>query len=121
MTAHQMVCHLSDMFRHALGERDGPGVVGGVLARSAVKWWALAVPVRWPHGFRTARQFDQERDGTPPAAFDADRERLVVLLERVVDPGANLGAHPLFGPLTRAEWGRWGFRHADHHLRQFGA
>jgi hypothetical protein len=32
-----------------------------------------------------------------------------------------LGHHPLFGPLTRAEWGRWGLRHADHHLRQFGA
>jgi hypothetical protein len=121
MTSHQMVCHLSDMFLHALGEREGPGVVGGVLARSVVKWWALLVPLRWPHGFPTARQFDQERGGTPPAAFEADRDRLVAIMERVADPAADLGAHPLFGPLTRAEWGRWGFRHADHHLRQFGA
>ena len=22
--------------------------------------------------------------------------------------------------LTEAEWGRWGYRHMDHHLRQFG-
>jgi len=29
-------------------------------------------------------------------------------------------ARPIFGPLTRAEWLRWGYLHADHHLRQFG-
>jgi hypothetical protein len=121
MDAHGMVCHLNDMFRHALGDRPGPPVVGGPLHRTVVKWWALGVPIRWPHGFPTARQFDQEREGTRPAAFEADRDDLVALIHRVADPAATLGAHPLFGPLTRAEWGRWGFRHTDHHLRQFGA
>jgi hypothetical protein len=121
MSAHGMICHLSDMFRHALGERDGPRVLGGPLHRTVVKWWALGVPLPWPHGFPTARQFDQERQGTPPAVFDADREELFALIHRVTHPSATLGAHPLFGPLTRAEWGRWGFRHIDHHLRQFGA
>jgi Protein of unknown function (DUF1569). len=28
--------------------------------------------------------------------------------------------HYLFGPLTEAQWARWGWRHMDHHLRQFG-
>jgi hypothetical protein len=28
--------------------------------------------------------------------------------------------HPIFGRITRAEWLRWGYLHADHHLRQFG-
>jgi hypothetical protein len=28
--------------------------------------------------------------------------------------------HPMFGRLTTNEWNVWGFRHADHHLRQFG-
>jgi hypothetical protein len=121
MSSHQMICHLCDMYLHALGEREGPGVVGGPLARTVAKWWALGVPLPWPHGFPTARAFDQERGGTPPAAFDADRDRLVVAIERFSDPAAPLTAHPFFGPLTRAEWGRWGFRHADHHLRQFGA
>jgi hypothetical protein len=121
MDAHGMICHLSDMFRHALGERDGPPVVGGLLHRTVVKWWALGVPLRWPRGFPTARQFDQARDGTRPAEFERDRADLEALMERVGDPSATLGAHPLFGTLTRGEWGRWGFRHADHHLRQFGS
>ncbi len=28
--------------------------------------------------------------------------------------------HPVFGLMTRAQWGRWAYRHMDHHLRQFG-
>jgi hypothetical protein len=28
--------------------------------------------------------------------------------------------HFLFGPLSEAQWARWGYRHMDHHLRQFG-
>lgn len=29
--------------------------------------------------------------------------------------------HSIFGPMTSAEWLRWGHLHLDHHLRQFGA
>lgn len=120
MSAHQMLCHLSDLFDFALGERPGR-VHGGRFSHSVARWYALNVPLRWPHGFPTAREFDQERDGTPPDVFDADRDRVLERIHRFTDPGAELGAHPLFGPLSRAEWGRWGFRHTDHHLRQFGA
>jgi hypothetical protein len=28
--------------------------------------------------------------------------------------------HPFFGQMTEKEWMRWGYLHADHHLRQFG-
>lgn len=28
--------------------------------------------------------------------------------------------HPVFGKLTETERLRWGYRHVDHHLRQFG-
>jgi hypothetical protein len=30
-------------------------------------------------------------------------------------------AHPLFGRMSDADWLRWAYLHADHHLRQFGA
>jgi hypothetical protein len=29
--------------------------------------------------------------------------------------------HPIFGRMSEAAWLRWGWLHADHHLRQFGA
>lgn len=119
MNAHQMICHLNDMLRFALGERDGPAA-GGWLHHTVLRWYALTMPFRWPHGFPTARQFDQERGGTPPKEFQADRAELVETIHRFTAPDATLLHHPLFGPLSRAEWGRWGFRHCDHHLRQFG-
>ena len=44
------------------------------------------------------------------------------LIQRFSGPEAQLsGDHPLFGALSAAEWGRFSYRHADHHLRQFGA
>src|ERR1051325_4628074 len=37
-------------------------------------------------------------------------------------PREGIGpAHPLFGPLTWREWGVATYKHADHHLKQFGA
>ena len=44
----------------------------------------------------------------------ASMERFASQTERDVHP------HPIFGPLTTWEWQRWGWLHADHHLRQFG-
>lgn len=29
--------------------------------------------------------------------------------------------HPFFGPMTKEQIGRFVYKHADHHLRQFGA
>jgi prephenate dehydrogenase len=29
-------------------------------------------------------------------------------------------SHPMFGPMSPEDWMRWGYLHADHHLRQFG-
>ena len=29
--------------------------------------------------------------------------------------------HPFFGAMSVEQWMRWGYLHADHHLRQFGA
>jgi hypothetical protein len=42
------------------------------------------------------------------------------LIQRFNGAEAQLsGDHPLFGALSAAEWGRFSYRHADHHLRQF--
>ena len=55
-----------------------------------------------------------------PTALEGDRTRTIQLLRRFASPDARCVAHPIFGPLTRDEWMVWGYRHVDHHLRQFG-
>jgi len=121
MSASQMLCHLSDSFRAALGEkRVSPAT--GVLQRTVVKWYALYVPIPWPQGLPTRPEMDQGAGGTPPGDFERDRAGLLLLTERfcAADPGLKW-RHPIFGELTDSERMRWGYLHMDHHLRQFGA
>src|SRR5262245_33460624 len=57
------------------------------------------------------------------ASLEGERAAVLALLERI-GTGPRDGAgppHPLFGPLTWREWGVATYKHADHHLRQFGA
>ena len=122
MSAHQMVCHLSDSFLAVIGQRPVSHATG-VLQRTIVKWIALYLPVRWPAGIlRTRPELDQELGGTRPADFAADVAQLEALVELVTTPTgtARWQAHPIFGRMSEAAWLRWAYLHMDHHLRQFG-
>jgi len=118
MTPNEMLCHLADSFEVAMGERP---------AAPADTWWqrtvvrriALHTSLRWPPGIKTRPEVEQGAGGTPPGDFEQDRARVVALLRRFATGGARSGRHPGLGPLTRDEWLIWGYRHTDHHLRQF--
>lgn len=122
MSAHQMVCHLSDAFRMVMGEKPVSHATGR-LQRTIVKWVALYAPLPWPAGIRTRPEIDQERGGTGPADFAADVAQLEALVELFTAQPRSFdwSAHPVFGSMSDAAWLRWGYLHIDHHLRQFGA
>jgi hypothetical protein len=121
MSVGGMVCHLNDAFEMVLGEREA-SLRPTLLFRTVVRFVAFSTPLPWPKGSPTAPEADQEQKGTPPGDFEADREKLRVLVERFTAAAKAdaLAPHPLFGRLSRGEWGRWAYRHTDHHLRQFG-
>jgi len=74
--------------------------------------------VPFPKGAPTAPEL-KPIDAT---SFEEERAALLELLERIgTGPREGVGpAHPLFGPLTWREWGVATYKHADHHLKQFG-
>jgi hypothetical protein len=120
MTPHQAVCHMSDAFRMAFGEKDvaaRPSALGPIM-----RFVALRLPMNWPRGIRTLPEVEQGCGGTTPTEFERDRAELLSLLARftVSTAADRASAHPILGHLTTAQWGRWGYRHLDHHLRQFG-
>ena len=122
MSAHQMVCHLSDGYRLLTGERTTQ-LAATPLPRFMMRWIALYAPVRWPAGIRTTPDFDQEGGGTRPLDFLADVSELERLLREIAtDRRGRLAGHlhPLFGRMSESAWLRWAYLHADHHLRQFG-
>jgi Protein of unknown function (DUF1569) len=75
--------------------------------------------VPFPKGAPTASEL-KPSDAT---SFEDERTALLGLLARIgTGPREGVGpAHPLFGPLTWREWGVATYKHADHHLKQFGA
>ncbi|MGC2330339.1 MAG: DUF1569 domain-containing protein [Candidatus Acidiferrales bacterium] len=120
MSAHQTLCHLCDSYKLVLGERS-VNMATGFLQRTLIKFIALRAPMKWPHGVSTRPEMEQGAGGTAPVEFERDRSQLLSIIDRfcssAIDPKIR---HPIFGPMTRPEWMRWGYLHADHHLRQFG-
>jgi Protein of unknown function (DUF1569) len=119
MTAHGMVCHLIDAFQVALAEK-------AVRFRKTpfrlppMRWLVLYVlPI--PKGkIETSSEFKE----TQPGEWQADRARLLALLDRFVaylaSPESKENLHPAFGQLKPKQWARLAYIHMDHHLRQFG-
>ena len=121
MSAPQMICHLGDALRIATGQKT-VSTATGPLQRTVVKWVALYVPARWPAGIPTRPEIDQHVNGTKPQDFASDVADVELLLRHIVQqPAVPCPAHPIFGPMSRADWLRWAYLHMDHHLRQFGA
>lgn len=121
MSAHQMVCHLNDSFKLAIGERS-ISPASALLPGKLMKWFALYVPIRWPRGVPTMPEMNQNVSGTKPIEFETDVRELELLVERMtrLEKDFKWDRHPLFGAMPERDWLRLGYLHMDHHLRQFG-
>lgn len=115
LTAPKMLCHVTDQLRVATGviigrHRDT------LVRRTLLKWIVVHSAIQAPPG---KVQTVPEMLGTAPTTWDADLATCLRLISDVGRGRAN-GRHPAFGPLNGREWGRIGWKHLDHHLRQFG-
>lgn len=113
-----MLQHLRLSAGMALGELRVPSANKRVFQVFPLKHLILYV-LPFPKGAPTA----PELKPTVAASLEEERAAVLELLERIgTGPGDGAGpAHPLFGPLSWREWGVATYKHADHHLRQFGA
>jgi hypothetical protein len=116
-TAAKMLAHLNDAMRMTSGELS-------VAPRNTpLRFWPVKQLVIYvlpfPKGVPTAPELlarcEAAELATELAAFRT-------LATRVAAKRADESwpAHPAFGALTHKAWGVLAWRHADHHLRQFG-
>jgi hypothetical protein len=119
MTAPQMVCHLADSLKMALGEL--PVAPKNVPIRFPPLKQFIIYYAPFPKNVPTA----PELLARPPREWRTDVGDLQALVDRFAARGRDLQAawpaHPAFGRLSRRAWGVLVYRHMDHHLRQFGA
>lgn len=117
MNVVDMFEHLHLSMRMAVGVMPVPSVNKRVFQMFPLKHLLMYV-LPFPKGAPTAPLLK------PGAAESLDAERTAVLnLLEQLGTGPREGAgpdHPLFGPLTWREWGVLTYKHADHHLKQFG-
>jgi Protein of unknown function (DUF1569) len=119
MSVHQMICHLTEAYRAALGEKP-LALATTRIPRGLLKFAALKIPTPWPHGFPSPPEIAQDRQGTPPVEFQQDHAALLAALhDFCTRTPQTVPPHPYFGKMSKQDWQRWGYLHADHHLRQF--
>jgi hypothetical protein len=120
MTVGAMMCHLYDAYRLAIGEKTAQPIKTPI-PRRVMKFMALRSNAQWPKGLPTPEEVKQGSGGTPEDNFDTDKQRLLLILDRFCAYATlEQVPHAFFGKMSREDWMRWGYLHADHHLRQFG-
>jgi hypothetical protein len=115
--AAQMLAHLNDAMRMALGELQvAPKATP--LRRFLIKQLVVYV-APWPQGAPTAPELLARCD---QASFIDEREAFREVARRLAaKPASDIWPeHPAFGALSHCAWGVLEYRHSDHHLRQFG-
>ena len=112
----QMVQHLADPLRAAMGEMQVAAKSGPL--RNPVLRYLIIYWLPWPKGAPTAPEFIPPLGGD----FEGNRQELKKVLGRFVQytQENRAFAHPAFGDLTREDWGVLTHRHIEHHLKQFG-
>lgn len=112
-----MLCHLREAARMASGELPVADRGKKIFQIFPIKHLILYV-FPFPKGAPTA----PELIAASPSEFSRTMAELHTALEGFLQAGDRPAPrHPLFGPLSRAEWGALVHKHTDHHLRQFGA
>ncbi len=118
MEPAQMLRHCAIAMEDGLGARQVKQAFLGKLVTPFIRGQVFG-----EKPFRRSAPTDPTYVVSDPRDFEAERSRLAVLIDRLVQQGVSKTdglVHPFFGRLSGPEWGRLVYKHLDHHLRQFG-
>lgn len=119
MNAHQVIVHMADPLRCALGDRPVP------LNPSIFSKWPINKLISqylpWPKGAPTTPEFIQGMKGSQPVEFEKDKHELISWIHHFLQHQNSkpFPIQPTFGELSNNEWARLMWRHINHHLIQF--
>jgi hypothetical protein len=118
MSVSQMLAHSTEATKLATGEintKFAPIQIMGNLFKKSF--------ITGGKPFRRNSPTSPELKMVEPKEFDKEKAIYIAAINNAYAQGAK-GAksdrHPFFGKMTVEEWGILGYKHADHHLSQFG-
>jgi len=118
MTPVQMLRHLGHACEMALGDRPMKAVKGP--PPKLMRWVGLWSGLRWVKNYSTIPELKRAIEEESDAEFCALVGEVIEGKEAIAHGARWAPSHPMFGTMTKRDWMRWGYLHADHHLRQFG-
>ncbi len=118
MNTSQMLAHCQEPLKIALGvteEVKEPLIKKMIMSLFKKK---LYDDSEWKRNLPTTDQFriTDERD------FKEEKEKLISLISAFYNSKdqRKWPKHPVFGKLTKEQWGKMQYKHLNHHLSQFG-
>jgi Protein of unknown function (DUF1569) len=118
MTVNQMICHVREAYLYALADTPVEFIPLRWPPRT-IKYAALYLPMPWPHSTTTIPQLKLDAPGMACTHFAHDLDTLLDSFDSFCALTHHTRDHPFFTSMEHADWMRWGYLHADHHLRQF--
>ena len=117
MTPAQMLAHCSAWMEMAAGLNNPPRRLIGRLVGKMAKKSIMEKPIRRNMPTDPILLMQGERD------FAVEQRRLLDWVDRFSAGGpqeCTTHPHSFFGSMTPLEWATMGYKHLDHHLKQFG-
>jgi len=85
--------------------------------------WLIKSAVLGPEPFRRNTPTAPETRITADKDFESEKAKYIKTVNRLYEDGEKIiktEKHHFLGKLSATQWGRMIYKHADHHLSQFG-
>jgi hypothetical protein len=118
MNAVEMLTHCNMAHQSIL--KAPPSDEKSTLKQLVSKFIFFRIKNEFPRFARGPKRFDM-KGKVNAEAFEEEKSKYKHIIGKYGKVEGKIAAmHPRLGRLSHAEWGRFVWMHADHHLRQFG-
>lgn len=118
MTATEMLAHCNKVHEGLLSGAVQPQSTS--VKQYLLRFIVLYLLPKYPRGAQAPKRF-VTKGQINNTEFAQQQQAFVALIHRLAQHTAPIQLqHPYFGALSTQQWGLSGYKHVDHHLRQFG-
>ncbi len=118
MTSVEMFYHTNEVLRRTMTTRLEPKK--STLKQTLIRIYFLNIAPRFLRNVEAPKFVNMKKNNFKLEGFEQERNKLIDRVNEFQQSQNGFAPnHPLFGRLTKKQWGVFSWMHLDHHLRQF--
>ncbi len=118
MTAVEMFYHTNEVLRRTMTTQLQPKK--STLKQIFLRTYFMNIAPRFPKNVEAPKFVNMKKNNFQLEGFEQERNKLITRVKEFQESPEELAPnHPIFGRLTKKQWGIFSWMHLDHHLRQF--